>query len=258
MTMRLELPVSSGFRLDGKRALVTGAGRGLGLAAATALAQAGAAVTLAARSEGELRSACEAITGQGGQADYLVLDVTDSKAVAAAIAERPAFHILVNNAGMNRPKPLVDTADEDIDAVFDLNVKATFYVTREVTRRLLAAGEKGSIINVSSQMGHVGGPRRTLYCATKHAVEGMTKALAWELGSAGIRVNTVCPTFIETAFTAPMFADTVFRDFVVSKIALGRIGRVDEVMGPIVFLASEASSLMTGSALMLDGGWTAA
>ncbi|MDO9279712.1 MAG: SDR family NAD(P)-dependent oxidoreductase [Polaromonas sp.] len=258
MTTRLELPVAAGFRVDGKRALVTGAGRGLGLAAATALAQAGAAVTLAARSEGELRSACAAITAQGGQAEYLVLDVTDSKVVAAAIAERPAFHILVNNAGMNRPKPLLDTSDEDIDAVFDLNVKATFYVTREVTRRLLAAGEKGSIINVSSQMGHVGGPRRTLYCATKHAVEGMTKALAWELGPAGIRVNTVCPTFIETAFTAPMFADTVFRDFVVSKIALGRIGRLDEVMGPIVFLASEASSLMTGSALMLDGGWTAA
>lgn len=252
------LPVLPAFRVDGKRALVTGASRGLGLAAAAALAQAGAAVTLAARSKGELEAACAAIKAQGGQANFLVLDVTDAKAVAAVIAQRPAFHILVNNAGMNRPKPLVDTPDEDIDAVFDLNVKATFYVTREVTRRLLAAGEQGSIINVSSQMGHVGSPRRTLYCATKHSIEGMTKALAWELGPAGIRVNTVCPTFIETAFTAPMFADAAFRDFVVSKIALGRIGRVDEMMGSIVFLASEASSLMTGSALMLDGGWTAA
>jgi NAD(P)-dependent dehydrogenase (short-subunit alcohol dehydrogenase family) len=252
------LPAFPGFRVDGKRALVTGAGRGLGLAAATALAQAGAAVTLAARSAGELLAACEAIRAQGGQADVLVLDVTDAKAVDAAIATRPPFHILVNNAGMNRPRPLADTPDEDIDAVFDLNVKATLYVTRAVARRLLAAGEKGSIINVSSQMGHVGSPRRTLYCATKHAVEGMTKALAWELGAAGIRVNTVCPTFIETAFTAPMLAEPAFRDFVVGKIALGRIGRVEEVMGPIVFLASEASSLMTGSALMLDGGWTAA
>jgi NAD(P)-dependent dehydrogenase (short-subunit alcohol dehydrogenase family) len=252
------LPAFPGFRVDGKRALVTGASRGLGLAAATALAQAGAAVTLAARSAGELQSACEAIRGQGGQADFIVLDVTDSKAVSAALEARPAFHILVNNAGMNRPKPLVDTPDEDIDAVLELNVKATFYVTRAVARRMLQAGERGSIINVSSQMGHVGGPRRTLYCATKHAVEGITKALAWELGPAGIRVNTVCPTFIETAFTAPMFADPAFRDFVVGKIALGRIGRVDEVMGPIVFLASEAASLMTGSALMLDGGWTAA
>lgn len=254
----LALPAFPGFRVDGKRALVTGAGRGLGLAAAAALAQAGAAVTLAARSAGELEAACEAIRGEGGQADYLVLDVTDSKAVAAAVEARPPFHILVNNAGMNRPRPLAETPDEDIHAVFDLNVKATFYVTRAVAQRMLRAGEKGSIINVSSQMGHVGSPRRTLYCASKHAVEGMTKALAWELGPAGIRVNTVCPTFIETALTAPMFADPQFRDSVIGKIALGRIGRVEEVMGPIVFLASEASSLMTGSALMLDGGWTAA
>jgi NAD(P)-dependent dehydrogenase (short-subunit alcohol dehydrogenase family) len=253
-----ELPAAPGFRLDGKRALVTGAGRGLGLAAAAALAQAGAEVTLAARSGDELEAACEAIRAQGGAACSLVLDVTDSRAVAQAIAALPPFHVLVNNAGMNRPKALVDTPDEDIDIVFDLNVKATFYVTREVARRLLASGERGSIINVSSQMGHVGSPRRTLYCATKHAVEGMTKALAWELGAAGIRVNTICPTFIETAMTAPMFADAAFRDFVTAKIALGRIGRMDEMMGPIVFLASEASSLMTGSALMLDGGWTAA
>lgn len=258
MTSLSQLPVSPGFRVDGRRALITGAGRGLGLAAAAALAQAGGAVTLAARSEGELQAACEAIRAQGGQADYLVLDVTNSRAVTQAIAARPPFHILVNNAGMNRPKPLVDTPDEDIDMVFDLNVKATFYVAREVARSLLATGERGSIINVSSQMGHVGSPRRTLYCATKHAVEGMTKALSWELGPGGIRVNTLCPTFIETAFTASMFADPSFREFVLGKIALGRLGRVEEVMGPIVFLASEASSLMTGSALMLDGGWTAA
>ncbi|MFD0667171.1 SDR family NAD(P)-dependent oxidoreductase [Ramlibacter sp. MAHUQ-53] len=256
--MSTQLPAFPGFRVDGKRALVTGASRGIGLAAAHALAQAGAAVTLAARSAGELEAACEAIRAHGGRADWVALDVTDSEAVAAALAERPAFHILVNNAGMNRPKLLADTTDEDIDAIFDLNVKATFYVTRAVARRMVEAGEQGSIINVSSQMGHVGSPRRTVYCASKHAVEGLTQALSWELGPAGIRVNTICPTFIETAFTAPMFADPAFRDFVVDRIALGRIGRVEEVMGPIVFLASEASSLMTGSALMLDGGWTAA
>lgn len=256
--MSTHLPAFPDFRVDGKRALVTGASRGIGLAAAHALAQAGAAVTLAARSPGELEAACEAIRAHGGRADWVALDVTDSKAVAAALAERPAFHILVNNAGMNRPKLLADTTDEDIDAIFDLNVKATFYVTRAVARRMVEAGEQGSIINVSSQMGHVGSPRRTVYCASKHAVEGLTQALSWELGPAGIRVNTICPTFIETAFTAPMFADPAFRDFVVDRIALGRIGRVEEVMGPIVFLASEASSLMTGSALMLDGGWTAA
>lgn len=252
------LPKFGGFRLDGKRALVTGGGRGLGLAAGVALAQAGARVTLAARSRDELDAACAGIREQGGSADALVLDVTDAAAVRRAIDSRPPYQILVNNAGMNRPKLLTETPDEDIDAVFALNVKATFYVAREVARSLQAAGLPGSIINVSSQMGHVGSPRRTLYCASKHAVEGMSKALAWELGPAGIRVNTLCPTFIETAFTAPMFEDPAFRRFVVDKIALGRVGTIDEVMGPVVFLASDASSLMTGSALMLDGGWTAA
>jgi NAD(P)-dependent dehydrogenase (short-subunit alcohol dehydrogenase family) len=258
MTAMPALPSFGGFRLEGKRALVTGASRGLGLAAAAALAHAGAEVTLAARSQAELEAGCAAIRSEGGVVDFVVLDVTDSAAVATEIRSRPPFHVLVNNAGMNRPKLLVDTQDDDIEAVIALNVKATFYVTREVARSLQAAGQPGSIINVSSQMGHVGSPRRTLYCATKHAVEGMSKALAWELGPAGIRVNTLCPTFIETALTAPMFEDAVFRRFVVDRIALGRLGRIDEVMGPIVFLASDASSLMTGGALMLDGGWTAA
>lgn len=252
------LPAFGGFRLDGKRALVTGGGRGLGLAAGVALAQAGAHVTLASRSGAELEAACGAIRGQGGSADFLVLDVTDPEAVRRAIDSRAPYQVLVNNAGMNRPKLLTDTPDEDIDAVFALNVKATFYVSREVARSLQAARLPGSFINVSSQMGHVGSPRRTLYCASKHAVEGMSKALAWELGPAGIRVNTLCPTFIETALTAPMFEDATFRGFVLERIALGRLGRIEEMMGPVVFLASDASSLMTGSALMLDGGWTAA
>ena len=254
----MPLPHTPGFRLDGRRALVTGAGRGIGLAAAAALAQAGAEVTLAARSEPELRAACAQIRAEGGQCSHLVLDVTDSRAVEAALTAAGPFQILVNNAGLNRPKLLVDVEDADIDAVFDLNVKAAFYVTRSVARGLLAAGLPGSIINVSSQMGVVGSPRRTLYCASKHAMEGMTKALAWELGAAAIRVNSVCPTFIETAMTAGMFADPAFRAWVLERIALGRLGRVEEIMGAIVFLASDASSLMTGSALMLDGGWSAA
>lgn len=252
------LPSTPSFRVDGRRALVTGAGRGIGLAAACALAQAGALVTLAARSEGELQQACERIRTEGGQADYLVLDVTDSQAVTERLAAAGPFQILVNNAGLNRPRPLVEVQDEDIDAVFDLNVKATLYVTRTVSRGLLDAGLPGSIVTISSQMGVVGSPRRTLYCASKHAVEGMTKALAWELGGAGIRVNTICPTFIETSMTAGMFADPAFRAWVTERIALGRLGRVEEVMGAVVFLASDASSLMTGSALMLDGGWSAA
>lgn len=252
------LPRTPPSGLQGRRALVTGASRGIGLAAAAALAQAGAAVTLAARSEDELRQACDAIRSEGGTADHMVLDVTDPRAVEALIAERAPYQVLVNSAGLNRPKPLVDVTDEDIDVVLNLNVKAAFYVARAVSRRLLAERLPGSLINISSQMGVVGSPRRTLYCASKHAIEGMTKALAWELGSAGIRVNTLCPTFIETAMTAGMFADAGFRDWVVERIALGRLGRLDEIMGAVVFLAGDASSLMTGSALMLDGGWSAA
>lgn len=252
------LPRAPNFRLDGRRALVTGASRGIGMAAATALAQAGAAVTLVARSERELCQSCEQIAAAGGQCDYLVLDVTDSRATNEQLQARGPFQILVNNVGMNRPKELVEIPDEDIDAILDLNVKAVFYVTRVIVKGLLAAGLPGSIINISSQMGQVGSPRRTLYCASKHAIEGMTKALAWEVGHANIRVNTVCPTFIETTMTAGMFEDTAFRNWVIGKIALGRVGRVDEIMGAVVFLASDASSLVTGSALMLDGGWTAA
>lgn len=246
------------FRVDGQRALVTGAGRGIGFAAAAALAQAGAAVTLLSRSQDELEQACDRIRQSGGVCDALVLDVTDAEAVRSHLGQRGAYQILVNNAGMNRPKPLVKLADEDIDAVLDLNVKAVFHVTRVVAKGLLDAGQRGSIIHISSQMGHVGSGNRTIYCASKHAVEGMSKALAWELGPAGIRVNTVCPTFIETDMTATMFDDPAFRSWVVDRIALGRLGRTEEIMGAIVFLASEASSLMTGSALMLDGGWTAA
>lgn len=252
------LPRAPDFRLDGRPALVTGGSRGLGFAAAVALAQAGASVTLAARSAADLQAASDRMRGAGLTCDTVILDVTDSAAVTRELAERGPFQILVNNAGMNRPKLLVDVEDRDIDAVLDLNVKAAFYVTRAVARGLLAAGLPGSVINVSSQMGHVGSPRRTLYCASKHAIEGMTKALAWELGSAGIRVNSLCPTFIETDMTAPMFEDRRFREWATGNIALGRIGRPEEVMGAVVFLASDASSLMTGSALMLDGGWTAA
>ncbi|WP_322060167.1 SDR family NAD(P)-dependent oxidoreductase [Paraburkholderia sp. J63] len=254
----IALPAGPGFGLSGRRALVTGGSSGIGLAAAVALGRAGAHVSVAARRGAELDDLCEAMRAERIACEALVLDVTDSGAVDRALDARAPFDILVNSAGMNRPKPLAELTDDDIDAVVQLNVKSTFYTTRAVARRLQAAGLPGSIINVSSQMGHVGSPRRSLYCASKHAVEGMTRALAWELGPARIRINTVCPTFIETPMTAPMFAAPGFREWVCERIALGRVGEMPEVMGAIVFLASDASSLMTGSALMLDGGWTAA
>jgi len=245
------------FRLDGQRALVAGAGRGIGAACAQALALAGAQVLVAARSAHEVADVARGICEQGGQASPLVLDVTDSQAVAEALQAAGPLDILVNSAGTNRPALITETADADLQTVLDLNVKAALFLSREAARNMMAHGRAGCIITVSSQMGHVGGPKRTVYCASKHAVEGMTKALAWELGPHGIRVNTLCPTFIRTPMTEPMLKEPGFEDFVRSRIALGRIGTVRDVMGAVVFLASEAAGLVTGSALMVDGGWTA-
>jgi NAD(P)-dependent dehydrogenase (short-subunit alcohol dehydrogenase family) len=253
----IDLAKTPSLRLDGKRALVTGGGRGIGLAAASALASAGARVTLAARTQSEIESAAAAIRARGDAADALVLDVTDVGAVRDVIAKTEPFQILVNNAGMNRPAYLPDVKIEDFDAVFALNVRAAFFVAQAVALRLVGARLPGSIINISSQMGHVGAARRTVYCASKHAVEGFTKAMAIELAPHNIRVNSLGPTFLETPMTRPFFENKAFRDEVLSKIKLGRLGQLDEITGAIVFLASDASSLMTGSALVLDGGWTA-
>jgi NAD(P)-dependent dehydrogenase (short-subunit alcohol dehydrogenase family) len=253
----VELHSAPSFRLDGKRALVAGAGRGIGLAAASALADAGAHVTLLSRTRNEVEEAASAIRARGQQADTLVLDVTDLAAMQAAIAAAAPFSILINNAGTNRPKPLLDVTIEDYDAIMGLNVRAAYFVAQAVARRLIATKQAGSIINISSQMGHVGAARRTVYCASKHAMEGFTKAMAIELAPHDIRVNSLGPTFIETPLTKPFFENEAFRREVLSKIKLGRIGQLDELTGAIVFLASDASRLMTGSALVVDGGWTA-
>ena len=253
----MNLPRSPGFRLDGKRALVSGAGRGIGLAAAVALAEAGAAVTLLARSGGEIEAAAEAIRAAGGQADTLVLDVTDLAALRQALAARPAYHAFLNNAGTNKPAHFLDVTEADFDLVMQLNLRAAFFAAQAVARRMREDGVAGSIINVSSQMGHVGGVNRTVYCGSKWAMEGWTKAAAIELAPFGIRVNTLGPTFIETPLTKPFFEKAEFREWVLARIKLGRLGQVTDLMGPVVFLASEASALMTGSALVVDGGWTA-
>ena len=253
----IELAKAPSFRLDGKRALVTGAGRGIGLAAAAALAQAGAQVTLAARTATEIEAAAQAIRGRGERAQAMLLDVTDIAATRAAIGEAEPFDILVNNAGTNRPAYLRDVTVEDFDAIFSLNVRAAFFMAQAVARRLIEVGRPGSIINISSQMGHVGAARRSVYCASKHAMEGFTKAMAIELAPHAIRVNSLGPTFLETPMTRPFFENKAFREEVLGKIKLGRLGQLEEITGAIIFLASDASSLMTGSALVVDGGWTA-
>ena len=253
----IELTKGASFRLDGKRALVTGGGRGIGLAAASALAAAGAHVTLAARTKQEIEDAAAAISARGEQAEALSLDVTDIDAVRRAVAAAEPFQILINNAGINRPAYLPDVKVEDFDAIFALNVRAAFFMAQAVALKLVEAKLPGSIVNVSSQMGHVGAARRTVYCASKHAMEGFTKAMAIELAPHNIRVNSLGPTFLETPMTRPFFENKAFRDEVLSKIKLGRLGQLEEIAGAIVFLASDTSSLMTGSALVLDGGWTA-
>ena len=253
----MQLPKTPSFRLDGRRALVTGAGRGIGLAAAAALADAGAHVTLVARSGAEIEGVAAAIRAAGGAAEALVLDVVDIAAAERAIAAAEPFDVLVNNAGTNRPKSFVDVTHDDYDAVMDLNLRSAFFVAQAVVKRLVAAGRPGSIINISSQMGHVGGANRTIYCASKWGMEGMTKAMAVDLAAHRIRVNTICPTFIETPLTRPFFEDATFKASVLSKIKLGRIGQVEDLMGAILFLASDAAALMTGSSIVVDGGWTA-
>lgn len=255
--MTVTLPKMPSFSLEGRRALVTGAGRGIGLAAASALAEAGAHVTLCARTAGEVEQAAAALRARGQSADALALDVTDQAAVAAAIAAAEPYSIFVNNAGTNRPRPFTEVTVEDFDVVMSLNVKAAYFAAQAVARKMLETGTAGSIINMSSQMGHVGGPNRSLYCASKWAMEGFSKAMAIELAPKGIRVNTLCPTFIETPMTKPFFEDPAFKANVLTKIKIGRVGTVEDLMGAIVFLASDASALMTGSSLLVDGGWTA-
>lgn len=253
----MNLPVTPSFRLDDRRALVTGAGRGIGLASAAALAQAGADVTLVARSTNEIDAVAAQIVAAGGRASATRLDVADLAAIRRFFAERPAFDIVLNNAGTNRPMPMTEVSEADFDAVIDLNVKSAFFVAQAAAKRMIEAGVAGSLIHMGSQMGHVGGINRSLYCASKWALEGMNKAFALDLAKHGIRSNTIAPTFIETPLTKPYFDDDAFKASVLAKIKLGRVGQVTDLMGAVLFLASDASALMTGSSLVVDGGWTA-
>ncbi|WP_375451888.1 SDR family NAD(P)-dependent oxidoreductase [uncultured Devosia sp.] len=253
----MSLPRTPGFRLDGKRALVTGGTRGIGLGAAVALADAGAGVTIAARTARDIEAVVNQLADAGLSAEGVALDITDNEAVKAFVGDVEPFQILVNSAGTARHSGFADITPADYAAVMDLNLGATLFVSQAVVARLVASQLPGSIIHVSSQMGHVGGPSRAVYAASKFAVEGLAKAMAIELGAHHIRVNTVCPTFIETELTAKILGDPDFRSWVLSKIKLGRLGRIEDIMGPIVFLASDAAALVTGASLLVDGGWTA-
>jgi len=253
----IDLPHTPSMRLDGRKALVTGASSGIGQGCAAALAEAGAHVVLAARRQGPLDELAEAIKKQGGSAETLAVDIADIEHTAKKVASNGPFDILVNSAGLARHAAALETTPEDFDAVIGLNLRGAYFLTQTVAKGLIDAGKSGSLINISSQMAHVGGIDRAVYCASKHAVEGFTKSMAIEWGAHNIRVNTICPTFIRTPLTQDTFDDPERLKWVEEKIKLGRVGEVEDIMGAVVFLASDASAMMTGSALMIDGGWTA-
>ena len=241
--------------------MITGAGRGLGAEAALGLAQAGAEVILLSRTRTELEQVAKKVVENGGRARVIVCDVTRQEQVRSAFAGLERLDILLNNAGMNIPEPFIDVSEAHLDDMIVLNVRAAFLVSQAAVRKMLQEPNRrkqgGSVIHVTSQMGRVGAERRTVYCMAKHAIEGLTKAMAVELAPENIRVNAIAPTFLETPMTASFFADPEFRNWVISRIPLGRVGRMHEVTGAIVFLASPAASLITGASLAIDGGWTA-
>jgi NAD(P)-dependent dehydrogenase (short-subunit alcohol dehydrogenase family) len=250
----MPLPITPSFRLDGMRALVTGASKGIGRAGAVALAQAGASVVLAARTLPELEETVAGLAAAGLSAKAVRLDVTDRAAVRAAVAAEGPFEVLLNNAGTNIREGFLDVTDASLDALLDLNIRAMFTVAQAVARGMVAAGKGGSIINLSSINGHVAGANRSVYSASKHAVEGMTKAMAFELGPQGIRANCIAPGFVETPLTRPVLDDEQFRARVVRAMPLGRVMTVEDIMGAVVFLAAPASRMVTGLSLVVDGG----
>lgn len=250
------LPRTPSFSLSGKTALVTGASSGIGLGCAVALAEAGAHVVCAARGAERLDEAVSALQAQGWSAEGRVLDQGDLTALQALFDGR-AFDVVVNSAGTARHGPAVETTPEDFDAVTSVNLRSAYFLSAYAAKALMAAGRPGSIIHISSQMGHVGGIDRALYCATKHGLEGMVKAMAIEWGKQGIRINTVCPTFIRTPLTQSTFDNPERAAWIMDKIKLNRVGEVEDIMGAVLYLASDASGLVTGTSMLIDGGWTA-
>ncbi|MFK7965739.1 MAG: SDR family NAD(P)-dependent oxidoreductase [Burkholderiaceae bacterium] len=253
----LTLPATPSFRLDGKRALVTGASRGIGLASAAALAQAGAHVTCNSRSESDLQQVVDAICSAGQLADLAAFDVSNPQAIDDSLSALEPFDIVVNAAGMARHSAAIDTTVDDYQAVMDLNLRGAYFLSRHIAKTMMAAKRGGSIIHISSQMGHVGGIDRAVYAASKHGLEGMCKSMAIEWGKHDIRINSIGPTFIRTPLTEPTFQNPERLAWIKSMIKLPRVGEVEDIMGAVVFLASDASRLVTGTSLLVDGGWTA-
>ncbi len=251
-----QLPRTPSFSLSGKTALVTGASSGIGLGCAVAVAEAGAHVVCAARGADRLAESVAAMRDAGHSVEALVLDQGDLGALEAICAER-AFDVVVNSAGMARHGPALEATPEDFDAVQSINLRSAYFLSAYAAKAMIAAGKGGSIVHISSQMGHVGGIDRSVYCATKHGLEGMVKAMAIEWGKQGVRINTICPTFIKTPLTASTFDNPERRAWIEEKIKLGRIGEVEDIMGAVSYLASDASALVTGTSMLIDGGWTA-
>jgi NAD(P)-dependent dehydrogenase (short-subunit alcohol dehydrogenase family) len=242
----------SQFRLEGKVALVTGAGKGIGRACASVLASAGAKVVAVARTREDLE---QLASESEGDIECWVADVT-SDGFLERISTLAQLDILVNNVGTNQPEPFLEVETDTLDHIMGINIRAAFLVAQCAARIMVSQGS-GTIIHMGSQMGHVGAPNRTVYCMTKHAIEGLTKAMAVELAPQGVRVNAVAPTFIETPLTKPMFENPAFQEDVLSRIPMGKIGQVEDVANAVLFLASPASGLITGDSLKVDGGWTA-
>lgn len=251
----MSLPKTPSFDLTGKRALVTGASSGIGLGCAAALAQAGAHVVLAARRVDALEEVVTAIEAEGFSAEAMPFDQSDIAAIGASFDE--PYDIVLNSAGLARHGPAVEATPEDFDAVYGINLKGAYFLSARAAEALMKAGKPGSIIHISSQMGHVGGIDRSMYCATKHGVEGMVKGMAIEWGKSGVRINTICPTFVRTAFTEASFKDPVRYAWIMDKIKLPRVAEVEDIMGAALFLASDASAMVTGTSMLIDGGWTA-
>jgi NAD(P)-dependent dehydrogenase (short-subunit alcohol dehydrogenase family) len=251
------LPTTPSMRLDGRRALVAGASRGIGLACAVALAEAGAHVVCAARGRAELDNAVGLMTAKGLAASALVLDIANVEATRSAIAALGALDVFVNSAGTARHSQALETKTEDYDAVMGVNVRAAYFASVAAAKAMLAGARGGSIINISSQMGHVGGIDRGVYAASKHALEGMTKSMAIEWGPHAIRINTIAPTFIRTELGEQTLRNPERKAWILSKIKLGRVGEIEDIMGAVVFLAGDAAKMITGTSLLIDGGWTA-